>query len=61
VSQVAFAVMQIPILLQTLYSGTIRFNILLGAVKQPEEVTQEELETACRDANILGFIESLPE
>jgi ATP-binding cassette subfamily B (MDR/TAP) protein 1 len=53
--------MWIPILLQTLYSGTVRFNIFLGAVRQPEEVTQEELETACRDANILGFVESLPE
>ncbi|KIY44784.1 multidrug resistance protein 1 [Fistulina hepatica ATCC 64428] len=44
----------------TLYSGTIRFNILLGAIKPHSEVTQEEIEEACRDANILEFIESLP-
>ena len=35
----------------TLYAGTIKFNILLGATKPAEEVTQEEI--ACRDANIL--------
>lgn len=45
----------------TLYTGTVRFNILLGAAKPESEVTQEELEKACRDANILDFIESLPE
>ncbi|KAI6025403.1 hypothetical protein PISMIDRAFT_16306 [Pisolithus microcarpus 441] len=46
--------------LQTLYSGTIRLNILLGATKPISEVTQEEIEAACRDANILDFIWSLP-
>ena len=46
---------------QTLYAGTIRFNILLGATKPISEVTQEELEEACQDANILEFIKSLPE
>ncbi|KZP01325.1 P-loop containing nucleoside triphosphate hydrolase protein [Calocera viscosa TUFC12733] len=45
----------------TLYAGTIRFNVLLGANKPAEEVTQEELEAACRDANILDFIQSLPD
>ncbi|KAG8902517.1 GTPase-activating protein, partial [Tulasnella sp. 408] len=45
----------------TLYAGTIRFNILLGATKPASEVTQEEIEQACRDANILEFIESLPQ
>ncbi|KAF5360351.1 hypothetical protein D9756_004683 [Leucocoprinus leucothites] len=45
----------------TLYAGTIRFNILLGATKPTEEVTQEEIENACRDANILDFIKSLPD
>lgn len=45
----------------TLYAGTVRFNILLGAIKPREEVTQEEIETACRNANILEFIKSLPE
>ena len=44
----------------SLYAGTIRFNILLGAIKPEEEVTQEELEEACRNANILDFIKSLP-
>jgi ATP-binding cassette subfamily B (MDR/TAP) protein 1 len=46
---------------QTLYAGSIRFNVLLGATKPTSEVTQEELEAACRDANILEFIQSLPE
>lgn len=46
---------------KTLYAGTIRFNILLGATKPVSEVTQGELEEACRDANILEFIKSLPE
>jgi len=44
----------------TLYSGTVRFNILLGATKPASEVTQEEIEDACRNANILDFINSLP-
>ncbi|KAK0201833.1 P-loop containing nucleoside triphosphate hydrolase protein [Desarmillaria ectypa] len=44
----------------TLYAGTIRFNILLGAIKPRDEVTQEEIEAACRDANILDFINGLP-
>jgi ATP-binding cassette, subfamily B (MDR/TAP), member 1 len=47
--------------MQTLYNGSIRFNILLGATKHAEEVTEEELEQACRDANILDFIRTLPE
>ncbi|KAL4080878.1 P-loop containing nucleoside triphosphate hydrolase protein [Scleroderma citrinum] len=45
----------------TLYSGTIRFNILLGATKPISEVTQGDVEAACRDANILDFIKSLPD
>jgi ATP-binding cassette subfamily B (MDR/TAP) protein 1 len=45
----------------TLYSGTIRFNILLGANKPHDQVTQAEIEQACRDANILDFITSLPQ
>ena len=45
----------------TLYAGTVRFNILLGAIKPHDEVTQEEIENACRDANILEFIQGLPE
>ncbi|EUC60222.1 multidrug resistance protein [Rhizoctonia solani AG-3 Rhs1AP] len=45
----------------TLYSGTIRFNIVLGANKPHDQVTQAEVEQACRDANILDFINSLPQ
>ncbi|EJC99282.1 P-loop containing nucleoside triphosphate hydrolase protein [Fomitiporia mediterranea MF3/22] len=45
----------------TLYAGTVRFNVLLGATKPHEEVTQEEIEAACHDANILDFISSLPQ
>ncbi|KAJ7644192.1 P-loop containing nucleoside triphosphate hydrolase protein [Roridomyces roridus] len=45
----------------TLYAGTVRFNILLGAIKPHEEVTQEDIEQACRNANILEFIQSLPD
>ncbi|KAI9573606.1 ste6-like protein [Boletus coccyginus] len=45
----------------TLYAGTVRFNVLLGATKPQSEVTQEEIEAACRDANILDFIRSLPD
>ncbi|KAG7444173.1 P-loop containing nucleoside triphosphate hydrolase protein [Guyanagaster necrorhizus] len=45
----------------TLYSGTVRFNVLLGAIKPREEVTEEEIEEACRKANILDFIDSLPQ
>ncbi|THH21388.1 hypothetical protein EW146_g137 [Bondarzewia mesenterica] len=45
----------------TLYAGTIKFNILLGAARPTEDVTQEELEEVCRNANILEFIQSLPD
>ncbi|KZP33057.1 P-loop containing nucleoside triphosphate hydrolase protein [Athelia psychrophila] len=45
----------------TLYAGTIAFNVLLGATKPVEDVTQAELEEACRNANILDFIKSLPD
>ncbi|KAF8957254.1 P-loop containing nucleoside triphosphate hydrolase protein [Flammula alnicola] len=45
----------------TLYAGTVRFNILLGAIKPESEVTQEEIEDACRNANILDFIQELPQ
>ncbi|KAG2090397.1 ABC transporter, partial [Suillus discolor] len=44
-----------------LYAGTIHFNILLGASIPESEVTQEEIEAACCDANILDFIQSLPD
>ncbi|KAJ1303401.1 hypothetical protein OPQ81_011593 [Rhizoctonia solani] len=45
----------------TLYAGSIRFNILLGANKPHDQVTQAEIEQACRDANILDFINGLPQ
>ncbi|KAK0502094.1 multidrug resistance protein 4 [Armillaria luteobubalina] len=45
----------------TLYAGTIRFNILLGAIKPHDQVIQKEIEAACRDANILDFINGLPD
>ena len=45
----------------TLYDGTVKFNILLGAAKPVEEVTQGEIEKVCADANILEFIQSLPD
>jgi ATP-binding cassette subfamily B (MDR/TAP) protein 1 len=48
-------------LMQTLYAGTICFNILLGAIKPVSKVTQEEIAQACHNANILEFINLLPE
>ncbi|KAJ7064133.1 P-loop containing nucleoside triphosphate hydrolase protein [Mycena amicta] len=45
----------------TLYAGTIKFNLLLGALKPHEEVTQAEIEKVCTDANILEFILGLPQ
>ncbi|KAK3940355.1 P-loop containing nucleoside triphosphate hydrolase protein [Diplogelasinospora grovesii] len=42
----------------TLYQGTIKENILLGA---PGEVTDEQVEFACKEANIYDFILSLPD
>ncbi|GKT53123.1 ABC transporter [Colletotrichum tofieldiae] len=42
----------------TLYQGTIRENIILGA---NSEVTDEAIEFACREANIYDFIVSMPE
>jgi len=45
----------------TLYAGSLRFNVLLGAIKPESEVTQEEIESVCRQANILDFIQGLPD
>ncbi|ODV91349.1 hypothetical protein CANCADRAFT_3057 [Tortispora caseinolytica NRRL Y-17796] len=45
----------------TLYSGSIRENILYGTEEDPETVTEERLIEACRKANIYDFIMSLPE
>ncbi|KAM0514332.1 hypothetical protein ACHAPE_006913 [Trichoderma viride] len=43
----------------TLYSGTIKENILLGTPK--EDVSDEELEQVCHEANIYETIASLPD
>ncbi|KAF3055621.1 Multidrug resistance protein 1B [Daldinia childiae] len=43
----------------TLFQGTLRDNILLGA--DVADVSEEELHAACRDASIHEFIMSLPE
>ncbi|KAL1626614.1 GTPase-activating protein [Diplodia seriata] len=43
----------------TLYQGTIRDNILLGADR--ENVPEDSIIKACKDANIYDFIMSLPE
>ncbi|KAJ4145032.1 hypothetical protein LMH87_003894 [Akanthomyces muscarius] len=43
----------------TLYQGSIKENILLGTTR--EDVSDSELEYACREANIYDFIVSLPE
>ena len=45
----------------TLYQGTIRENILLGADRDPKDVPEEAIEQACKDANIYDFILSLPD
>ncbi|KAK8004835.1 ABC transporter [Apiospora arundinis] len=44
----------------TMFQGTIRDNILLGA-SNPENIAQTRLEEVCRDASIHDFIVSLPE
>ncbi|KAF4440404.1 ATP-binding cassette subfamily B (MDR TAP) member 1 [Fusarium acutatum] len=43
----------------TLYQGTIRDNILLGTAR--EDVSDEDIEHATREANIYEFIVSLPD
>ncbi|EWC45624.1 hypothetical protein DRE_05185 [Drechslerella stenobrocha 248] len=43
----------------TLYQGSIRDNIVLGALR--DNVTDEEIHQACRDANIYDFIMTLPD
>jgi ATP-binding cassette subfamily B (MDR/TAP) protein 1 len=42
----------------TLYQGTIKENILLGA---PHDITDEQVIFACQEANIYEFILSLPD
>lgn len=43
----------------TLYQGTIRENILMGA--SHDNVSDTEIEAVCKEANILDFITSLPD
>jgi len=45
----------------TLYQGTIKENILLGADTGAENVSDERIIQACKDANIYDFIISLPQ
>lgn len=42
----------------TLYQGTIKENVLLGI--DDDDVTDERIIRACRDANIYDFVMSLP-
>ncbi|KAJ3035886.1 hypothetical protein HK097_003997, partial [Rhizophlyctis rosea] len=44
----------------TLFTGTIRENILLG-ISNPDSITQHQLESACKLANCHTFITALPE
>ena len=44
----------------TLYDGTIEFNLRLGALDDPASVTQEQLHDVARAANIMEFIDGLP-
>lgn len=45
----------------TLYDGSIEFNIRLGAFEDASSVTMDDLRAAAASANILAFIESLPD
>lgn len=45
----------------TLYDGTIGFNLRLGALEDPSAVTMDQMREAARSANILEFIEGLPD
>ncbi|KAJ1604138.1 hypothetical protein NDA14_002305 [Ustilago hordei] len=45
----------------TLYDGSIEFNIRLGAFEDADTVSMDELRAAAASANILAFIESLPD
>ncbi|OBT71595.1 hypothetical protein VF21_09533 [Pseudogymnoascus sp. 05NY08] len=43
----------------SLYDGSVRENLLFGL--EPGAVTDESIENACRDANIIDFVTSLPD
>jgi ATP-binding cassette, subfamily B (MDR/TAP), member 1 len=42
----------------TLYQGTIRENLLLGTPR--EDMSEDEIVVACKEANIYDFVMSLP-
>lgn len=43
-----------------LFQGSIRWNVALGATN-PDDVSDEQVREACRQANILDFVLSLPD
>jgi ATP-binding cassette subfamily B (MDR/TAP) protein 1 len=43
-----------------LYEGNVAWNVSLGAL-DPSSVTHDDLGRACREVNILEFVQSLPE
>lgn len=45
----------------TLYDGTIAFNLRMGAIDNPDDVTETQMRDVARSANILDFIDSLPD
>ncbi|EST07302.1 ABC transporter, transmembrane domain protein [Kalmanozyma brasiliensis GHG001] len=45
----------------TLYDGSIEFNIRLGAYEDADSVSMDDLRAAAASANILAFIEGLPD
>ncbi|KAM0787890.1 hypothetical protein ACM66B_003940 [Microbotryomycetes sp. NB124-2] len=45
----------------TLYAGSIKFNITLGANVPADRVSDADVVRACKDANIHDFITSLPD
>ncbi|GAA99245.1 uncharacterized protein L969DRAFT_93707 [Mixia osmundae IAM 14324] len=45
----------------TLYSGTVKWNIVMGATKPADQVTDEEVFDAARQSNIHDFIMTLPD
>ncbi|KAK4047990.1 hypothetical protein OIV83_005024 [Microbotryomycetes sp. JL201] len=45
----------------TLYAGSIKFNITLGANVPADQVADADVVQACKDANIHDFISSLPD
>lgn len=45
----------------TLYDGTIAWNLALGAYEDANKVTLNDMRRACSQANILSFVESLPD